>query len=119
MNLDHITIDEYWWNMIAGVVIPLLVALIKKRFASGAVGAMILLFLSALTEAIRVIIGNDGHFELKQAVVGLVMTFLTAVGAHFGLWKPAAVTGDHGAILKAVPGGVGSPEPSGQDRFER
>jgi hypothetical protein len=105
-----VTIDEYWLTFAVSVALPILVALVTKRLASGAVKSLVLLFLSVITGWLTSLYATDGAFELKAAAVGVAVSFITAVGAHFGLLGSNAlnITGKNGAIQTAVPGGLGS-----------
>jgi hypothetical protein len=103
-----ITIDDFWLTFVIATVLPAVTALVVKRFASSSAGAMVLLFLSVVTGALTSIQASGGSFELKTAAVGVFVAYVTAVASHFGLLKPAGVTGSDGAIQRAIPGGVGS-----------
>ena len=105
-----VTIDEYWLTFAVSVGLPILVALVTKRLASGAVKSLVLLFLSVITGWLTSLYATGGTFELRAAVVGVAMSFITAVGAHFGLLGTNAlnITGKNGAIQTHVPGGIGS-----------
>lgn len=104
-----VTIDEYWLTFAVSTALPILVALITNRLASGTVKSLTLLFLSVITGWLTSLYATGGVFELKAAAVGVVVSFITAVGAHFGLLEPSRVTGKNGAIAASVPGGLGSP----------
>lgn len=93
-----VTLDPYWLTFIISVFLPMVVALVTKQFASGMVKSLVLLFLSAVTGTLTSIAADNGTFELKAAVVATIVSFITAVGFHFGLLKGINVTGSAGAI---------------------
>jgi hypothetical protein len=99
-----------WLGFAVSVILPALVALVTKQTAHPGLKAFVLLLLSAVTgfaysciEAVQ----NSLPFSLNAAVVAFVMSFGTAVLAHYGLLSPAAVTGSQGKIQQKVSGGVG------------
>lgn len=104
----EVIVDQYWLTLIVGVVLPAIVALVTKRLASGGVKAITLLFLSVLAGWLTQVIQDDGHFELKATIANILLSFGTAVVAHYGLLQPIKVTGKQGAIQSAVPGGIGT-----------
>lgn len=105
-----VTIDDYWLQMLLGSLLPWLVQLASRRFAAGAVKAGVLLLLSVVTGFLTALQTSDGSFEVTTAATSVVLTFLVALASHLGIWKPFGITGDGGAIAKAVPGGIGTPE---------
>lgn len=107
-NERIVTIDEYWLNMVISTFLPIIVALVTKRFATGNVKALVLLLLSAVTGTLTSIQASGGTFDLESAITGTVISFITAVGIHFGLLGPTGVTGRDGTIQASVPGGIGS-----------
>ncbi len=104
-----ISFDQYWLTMLIAVILPALVSLVTKQLASSGLKAVILLLLSAVTGALTSIQNQGGTFVLKDVFLATLFTFLVAVGVHFGLLKPAGITGSEGAIQTAVPGGIGKP----------
>lgn len=104
-----VTIDEYWLTFAVSVALPIVVALVTKRLASGAVKSVTLLLLSVITGWLTSLYATGGVFELKAAAVGVAVSFITAVGAHFGLLGPSGITGKNGAIAVSAPGGIGAP----------
>ncbi len=95
-------------SALVGTVLPILVALVTSRVASGAVKAVALLVLAAVTSFLSewLVALNDGTaFDASQAGFGVLLTFVAAVAFHFGLWKPADVTGSNGSAAKLGVGG--------------
>jgi beta-galactosidase GanA len=71
------------------------------------VKAVVLLLLSALTAAGTDMLAHGGTFTVGPTVGNFLLTFVIAVGVHYGLLKPIGVTGSLGRIADAVPGGIG------------
>jgi hypothetical protein len=103
-----VTLDQYWLTMIIAVVLPALVALVTKQVASPNIKAVLLLLFAAIAGTFTSIQANGGTFDLKDAAVATILTFVIAVGSHFGLLKPLSLTGSAGAIqMKTANFGVG------------
>lgn len=93
-----------------GTLLPIVVALITARVADGATKALTLLALAALSGVLTELgdaLAAGTPWEWQQSVYAAVLAYVVAVASHFGLWKPAAVTGSGGGIQTAVPGGIG------------
>lgn len=108
MNETVITIDDFWLTFLIATILPAVTAFVTKRYASSATGALVLLLLSVVTGWATSLQATDGVFEIKAAVTGMFVAFVTAVAMHFGLLKPANVTGSGGIIQEIVPGGIGA-----------
>lgn len=97
-------------SVTVSVLLPILVALVTARVADGAVKALVLLLLAAVTGLLTAWLDayHAGQaFDLLQAGFDTLVAFVIATAAHFGLWKPTSVTGSAGVVQVAVPGGVG------------
>lgn len=99
-----------WLDAGVNTLLPILVAVITARLASGAVKALLLLLLSAVSGFLISwldALNNGVPFDFSQAGFTVVLGFVVAVAAHFGVWKPAGVTGSGGLIQSSIPGGIG------------
>lgn len=103
-------------NVLVGAVIPLIVAFVTARSAPPMVKSLTLVFLATLGSVITTV---TAQADWTWAAFGtaLALQYVSAVAAHFGVLKPAAVTGSNGAIQVAVPGGLGSADP-GFDEYD-
>ena len=108
----HVILDLYWVNLVAGTLLPIVVALVTKRVAPSSVKTIILIVLAAIAALLQNIIQLGGEFDVKTTVLNFVLTLFTAIAAHFGVLKPVLVTGSEGAVQKAVPGGIGPSTPA-------
>lgn len=109
-----ITIPGEWWTLLLGTVLPAVVALVKSRWSSGRVGALVLLGLTVLTAvASEIIVDATGAatFSWQDVAERFVLLFVVAVAFHFGLLKPTGITGSQGVIAEKVPAGIGAPSP--------
>lgn len=90
-------------STLIGVVLPILVALVTDRIASGGVKAVTLLALAAVTSYLSawlVALNGGAPFDWSQAAFGVLTTFTIAVAAHLGLWRSVGLTGIDGAAAK-------------------
>jgi hypothetical protein len=94
-------------NFALGVLLPMLTAFVTKRLAGSSVKGVILLLLSAIGGFLTQYLSQDSNWHWKTAVFSFALTFIAAVGTHYGLLKPTGVTGTNGAIQVRVPGGIG------------
>ncbi len=90
-------------SAVVGTLLPILVAVITDRVASGAVKAVVLLALAALSSFLTewlVALQTAATFDFAQAAFGVLLTFVVAVAGHFGFWKPANITGASGSAAR-------------------
>lgn len=99
-----VTIPDLWLTFLVASVLPIVVGLIKSRYSSSRLGALLLLFFSVISGWLTSLSATDGTFEVKTAFTSIFISFVTAAGFHYGFLKP---TGTTEAVVKAVPGGVG------------
>lgn len=95
--------------ILIGVLLPLVVGLVTKRYTSPSVKAILLLAASALTAFITEW-ANSANFVWQQALLTMILTFGTGVVAHKGLWAP---TGVAGKAQDAFGGAIPQPAPKG------
>lgn len=91
------------------VVLPFIVDLVTKRFASSGLKSAILLLLSLITGVLAEwlqAVNSGTDFNWETSLTTAILTFLLSVGAFFGLTKPAGLTGADGPL--ATNGGVGA-----------
>jgi len=81
-------------QLLAGTVLPLLVGLVTTRETSPGKRAIYLAALSVVISLLTEIasaLQAGVVYNLGTALVAALVTFLIAVGTHFGLWKPTGV----------------------------
>lgn len=105
--VETLDLNLFIANFVVGVLLPALVALVTKQVASGTVKSLLLVALSAASAAVTTaLIAPDG-FSWNVALLSFVQLFYSAVGAYYGLLKPANIAGAGGKIQTAIPGGIG------------
>ncbi|WP_256789798.1 hypothetical protein [Frankia sp. AvcI1] len=88
------------------VVIPWLTGLLAARHAPAGLKSVLTVVLNAAS-GILVEVGADPGYDWQHAAVFGLEGFVVATAAHYGLWRPAGVTGVDGLIQRAVPAGLG------------
>lgn len=102
-----IHVDVSTLQFLAGTVIPFVVALVMARFADERIKSAITTVAAFVLALIQIAIEQDGNFDVPTIVGQFVTMLVAAYFSHQFVWKPVGLTGDHGVIAKAVPGGVG------------
>ncbi len=94
-----------WWELLLGVVLPMLTGVATKQLAHPGLKAVVLAALSALAGVVAAIVMAAGNVAgLDWNVVGstALESFLLAIAFHFGLLKPLNATGSGGGIARAT-----------------
>jgi hypothetical protein len=109
-----VTIDEYWLTFAISVLLPAVVALVTNRWASGTTKGLLLIALSIVNGWLTSLLATGGTFEIRAAVVGFFVSFVTAVASHYGLLNTNAlgITGRDGMIQQRLPSGIGGGTPN-------
>jgi hypothetical protein len=89
-------------------LVPWLTAVVVHWQAPEGVKAAVSLLLTTVTGVLTGL-QTDSH-DWQHLVLYAFEGFVVATGTHFGLWKPANITGSQGAIANTFPGwfGLGS-----------
>jgi hypothetical protein len=99
-----------WLTFLINTALPIVVALVTSRFADSAFKALVLLGLSAVSGVLVGVLAavNAGQaIDWSHVLFTALVGYLIAVVAHFGLWKPVAVTGSAGVVQVKAPSGMG------------
>lgn len=89
VNLDA----AYWIGLLVSVVLPVLVGLVTTRVTHAGVKAVLLLALSGVNGFLVEYVAGGPGYDVGTAAVLALVAFATGVLSHFGLWKPAGVSG--------------------------
>lgn len=103
-----VTLDVGLLEFVTYVFLPWLVDLITKRWADGRVKSAVLTVLAIMATLVQETLLSGGVFSIADFLGKLVTALATAFLFHQYIWKPAGLTGDQGAIMKAVPAGLGN-----------
>ena len=93
--------------VLASVILPIVVAFVTKQDTLGKYKAVMLLALSAVTAFVyqwQEVASGISDVDLGNAALGAVITFVIATATHYGLWKPADVTGSSGVVQSSTSG---------------
>lgn len=105
-----INVDSATFNMVVGLLLPIVTAVLVKLHASDSVKATVTLVLSGVAAAAQsVYIDGLGAVFTKSTLLAFLGTFITAVGAYKGLWKQTPLLGNINARL-APSKGIGTPQ---------
>ncbi|MFH8627744.1 hypothetical protein ACH4A8_38655 [Streptomyces vietnamensis] len=83
----------YWLGLLVSVVLPVLVGLVTTRVTHAGTKAVLLLALSGLNGFLVELASPAPGWDAGTAAVLALVSFATAVLAHFGLWKPTGLSG--------------------------
>ncbi|MEU2233171.1 hypothetical protein [Streptomyces vietnamensis] len=83
----------YWLGLLISVVLPVLVGLVTTRVTHAGTKAVLLLALSGLNGFLVELASSAPGWDADTAAVLALVSFATAVLAHFGLWKPTGLSG--------------------------
>lgn len=86
------TVDVNVLQILVSMVLPLVVGIVVKQVAQPAVKSITLAFLSAVTAIATAGLSSNGNIG-TNTIVQAVVSFIIAVGAYYGLWKPTGVAG--------------------------
>jgi hypothetical protein len=78
-------------SVLVGVVLPLITGFITPLNINAGARAITLLVLAGITSFLTAALDSlntDTVFDWRAVLLTVLGTFLTGVGAHFGLWKP-------------------------------
>lgn len=79
-------------NLLVGVLLPIVVALVTKTTRNAPrIRATLLLVLSGVSGVLSQWLAAPGGFDFAQAILGAVTTFVIGVATLFGLWMPTGV----------------------------
>lgn len=90
MNPIHLD-AAYWYWLVISFVLPVLVGLVTTRVTHAGTKAVALLALAAVESFIVELSAGGPGWDAGSALVLTLVSFLMAVAAHFGLWKPTGV----------------------------
>lgn len=83
-------IDLSWLELLVAVVLPIAVGLVTKEVSSGALKAVALAALTAVSAIATAVINDAGVLTQETLQMG-VEYFLIAVASYYGFWKPTGV----------------------------
>jgi hypothetical protein len=108
-----VTFDFNHWDAtsvarLLGLVIPLLVGVLTKRYATSGVKAVVNVALSAFTGSVGYLVAANGHdYNFAGFVNSFLSVMLVSMASYYGLWKPTGVAGT--VAVKTAKFGIGSP----------
>jgi hypothetical protein len=79
-------------TFIAGVLLPILVAIVTRAAASPKVRAITLLVFSLISGVLNSWLVAPSGFDWSQAIFNAITQFVIGIALLYGLWKPTGVS---------------------------
>jgi hypothetical protein len=105
-------IDLSILRFLADSGLPLVGAFLVRRFSDERVKSAIMTVLAFVLAIVQDLVMLNGDFVFSVFLSNFASALVVGLLTHQFIWKPIGVTGDRGVILRAVPGGVGKPDPA-------
>lgn len=102
MNVSNLTL----LNLLIGVIIPMLVAVLAHVRAASWVKSGLSISLAALGSVLATVVTSNFHW--RTFLVALAVQEVIAFVAHSGLLSQAQITGTTGLIQRLFPHGLGA-----------
>lgn len=90
--VDHSLQTVQVLSLLIGVGLPIAVAFVTKSTTSPSTKSILLATFAALSGIATTAVNDIHHFDVFQAVLTALTTFVVAVATHYGLWKPTGVS---------------------------
>jgi hypothetical protein len=107
---DHTTsvyeIDVLTVARLCGLLVPLLVGVITKRYASDGLKGVLNLLLSAVSASVGTVLAanHPGDLSIADFFNSTVNAFVTSIITYYGFWKPTGIAGTVAEKTKGLPG---------------
>lgn len=89
--MQHIN-TAYWLGLVITFVLPLLVGVVTTHVTNASVQAVLLLLFTAGNGfLVEYTAPHPDGYSITSAIVLWLVSFVTSVAAHFGLWKPTGI----------------------------
>lgn len=95
----HWAIPDAFWQWATGAAIPMIIAVVRKRYGTMQFGVLLLIGLEGVL-AVALELGNG--FDLQEFGSMWVTLFVTGQASHNWLLGLLKITGDDGVIAKAT-----------------
>jgi hypothetical protein len=106
-SIDFFNMDAATTAKLIGAFLPLLVAVITKRYATQAVKGVANFVLSTITGSIGYLVGADGAYDIRGFINAAFNTLVVSAAAYYVVWRP---TGAAGSVAVATENfGIGKP----------
>lgn len=84
-------IDPAILSIVVGTILPVVVGIVTKQVASGALKSSLLALLSGAAGVANNAL-NDGGIFTKETLIAAAATWVTAVATYYGFLKPSGVS---------------------------
>jgi hypothetical protein len=107
-SFDALTVSRW-----LGILVPIIVALVTKKYASSGLKSALNVVSSAVIGSVGYLVAEDGGYNLAGFLNSFFNTFLVSVAAYYGVLKPTGIAGTVTNLKPDV--GIGSPELTTED----
>lgn len=99
-------IDVLTVARLCGLLVPLLVGVITKRYASDGLKGVLNLLLSAVSASVGTVLAanHPGDLSIADFFNSIVNAFVTSIITYYGFWKPTGIAGTVAEKTKGLPG---------------
>lgn len=108
-SIDFLNLDAASASRLIGLVVPLLVALLTRRWASDRLKSVLNVLSSAVLGSAVYLMAADGGYDLEGFFNSFLNTLVVSIVSYYGFYKP---TGVAGSVAEKTEGfGLGSDRP--------
>lgn len=86
-----VQVDVQGLAALIGVLIPIVVAAITKKYSSPQVKSAVNLVVVVIGALLAYAVKHDGPVTFWSIVNVIIVTLVSSIGAYHGVWKPAKV----------------------------
>jgi hypothetical protein len=89
---SHVTLDSdalSGLNLLVSFVLPLIVGVVTKQITKPVVKRNLLYVLSLITGVATTIVSNGGSFDVKDTILGVLVSYGVAQGGYSAILKPS------------------------------
>lgn len=104
VEYDFFNMDPMTTVKLISAFLPLLVAVITKRYATSAVKGVANFVLSTATGSIGYLVGANGGYDLRGFINAALNCVVVSGIAYLMVWKPTGVAGSVAVATESLPG---------------
>lgn len=113
--VNFLSYDAATVSRLLGALVPLLVAVLTRRYATSGLKAALNLVSSVVVGSATYLVAADGGYDWQGFVNASLNTLIVSAATYYGLWKPTGVAGT--VAKKTESFGIGSePELTTDDK---
>lgn len=91
-TVDFFNMDASTLSKLLGLLVPLLVGVFTKRYASSGLKSAINIGGSAIVGSLSYLVAADGGYDVRGFINAALNTVIVSVAAYYGLYKPTGIS---------------------------